>query len=121
MNDTPLAVFLFLIDFDTVVFHIYQRGLGKQLIGQYGHILPDLYTRRTKIVAVRKQFSLDRLQKFGDRRMVVHTLGYHRIEIRKTPFRPKLLISRSISVEPFVERRFLQSYNMCCELRSSAV
>lgn len=112
MDYTPLPVIFLLIYLDAIIFHVDEIRFGKKLVGKYRHILADLYTRTTEVVAVRMKFALDGFQKPGYRRMVVHPLGNYRIEISETAFGPEPFIAGRVPLEPFVKGRFFQSDNV---------
>lgn len=88
MDNTPYSIFLFFIDFNAVILHVYKRGFCEKLVGEYSHIIPYLHTWITEIVAVGKLLSVNSFQKIGNRGVVVYTFFYNGIEISKTPSRP---------------------------------
>ena len=59
MDYTPLPVIFLLIYLDAIIFHVDKIRFGKKLVGKHRHILADLYTRTTEVVAVRMKFALD--------------------------------------------------------------
>lgn len=83
MNDTPFAVFLFLIDLNAIVFHVYQGSIGKKLVGEYRHVLAELHTWRTHIVALGEELSVNGFEEGGNGGVVVHPFGHYAVEIRE--------------------------------------
>ena len=86
MNYMPLAIILFPIYLDAIICHVYQSSVGKELVGQHGHILSYLDTRHTEIITLGKQFAIDGLQKLGDGLVVVNPLVRHAVEIGEATF-----------------------------------
>lgn len=86
MDYMPLAVLFLLEYFNAVISHIYQCSVGKKLIGQHGHILANLYTRHTEIVALGEQFAVDGFQKLGNGFVVINAFVRHAVEIGETTF-----------------------------------